>query len=51
MVLIEKPQFRKWTVLSAVLGLLGFVGFILYLLFLTDFTQIGAVIGGTNVSS
>jgi uncharacterized protein (TIRG00374 family) len=46
-VLTDKPQFRKWITLSAVLG---FVAFIIYLLFFTDFTQVGEVIGRTNVA-
>lgn len=47
MMLTEKPQFRKWITLSAVLG---FAFFMLYLLFFTDFTEVGTVIGGTNVA-
>jgi glycosyltransferase 2 family protein len=50
MVLTDKPRFKKWIILSAVLGLLGFIAFIYYLLFFMDFTQIEDVIVGTNVS-
>jgi uncharacterized protein (TIRG00374 family) len=42
----EKPPFRKWVALTAVLG---FAVFICYLFFFTDFDEIGVVIGGTNV--
>jgi uncharacterized protein (TIRG00374 family) len=50
MVLIEKPRFKKWIILSAVLGLLGFIGFICYLLFFMDLSNIGEVIAGTNLA-
>jgi len=46
MMLTEKPKFRKWITLSAVLG---FAVFILYLLFFTDFKEVGTVIVETNV--
>jgi uncharacterized protein (TIRG00374 family) len=42
----EKPQFRKWITLIAVLG---FVVFLFYLIFFTDFTQVAVVIEGTSV--
>jgi glycosyltransferase 2 family protein len=45
--LAEKPSFKKWISLSAVLG---FAVFLFYLYFFTDFTQVGIVIGGTNVA-
>ncbi len=44
--MLEKPQFKKWITLSAVLG---FSAFILYLVFFTNFAEVGTVIGGTNV--
>jgi uncharacterized protein (TIRG00374 family) len=46
MMLTEKPQFKKWVTLSAVLG---FTVFILYLVFFTNFTQVGIEIAGMNV--
>jgi uncharacterized protein (TIRG00374 family) len=46
MMLTEKPQFKKWVTLSAVLG---FTVFILYLVLFTDFTQVGIEIAGMNV--
>ena len=46
MMLTEKPQFKKWITLSAVLG---FAAFIMYLVFFTNFAEVGIVIGGTNV--
>jgi uncharacterized protein (TIRG00374 family) len=42
----ERPQFRKWITLTAVLG---FVVFLCYLIFFTDFTQVAVVIEGTSV--
>jgi uncharacterized protein (TIRG00374 family) len=44
--LTEKPAFKKWVSLSAVLG---FAFFMLYLYFFTDFTSVVGVIGKTNV--
>jgi uncharacterized protein (TIRG00374 family) len=46
MMLTEKPSFKKWVTLSAVLG---FAAFMAYLVFFTDFTEVAVVIGGTNV--
>jgi uncharacterized protein (TIRG00374 family) len=46
MMLTEKPGFKKWITLTSVLG---FLSFILYLIFFTNFSEIGGVIGGTNV--
>jgi uncharacterized membrane protein YbhN (UPF0104 family) len=46
MMLTEKPQFKKWVTLSAVLG---FTVFILYLVLFTDFTQVGIEIAGMNL--
>jgi uncharacterized protein (TIRG00374 family) len=47
MLLTEKPQFKKWITLTAVLG---FAVFMLYLLFFTDFSEVELVIGGTNIA-
>ena len=47
MMLTEKPQFKKWITLSAVLG---FAVFIFYLLFFTNFAEVGTVLGGTITS-
>ncbi len=44
--LTEKPQFKKWITITAVLG---FAVFMLYLVFFTDITQVAVVIGGINV--
>jgi uncharacterized protein (TIRG00374 family) len=44
--LLEKPGYKKWISISA---LLGFVAFMLYLYFFTDFTQVGKAIEGTNL--
>jgi uncharacterized protein (TIRG00374 family) len=44
--MLEKPQFKKWITLSAVLG---FAAFILYLVFFTNFTEVSTVIAGINV--
>jgi uncharacterized protein (TIRG00374 family) len=41
----EKPAFRKWIIITAVLG---FTLFMLYLIFFTDFAQVGSVIAGIN---
>ncbi len=46
MMFAEKPQFRKWITITAVLG---FLAFILYLFFFTDFAEVSIVIEGTNV--
>jgi uncharacterized protein (TIRG00374 family) len=46
MMLTEKPEFKKWITLTSVLG---FLSFILYLIFFTNFSEVGGVIGGTNV--
>ena len=46
MILAEKPTFKKWISLSAVLG---FAVFILYLVFFTNFAEVGTVLGGINV--
>jgi uncharacterized protein (TIRG00374 family) len=46
MMLTEKPGFKKWITLTSVLG---FLSFILYLIFFTNFSEVGGVIGGTNV--
>ncbi len=47
MMFADKPQFKKWITLSAVLG---FLVFVLYLFFFTDFKQVGSIIGRVNVS-
>ncbi len=44
--LTQKPEFKKWVTLLAVLS---FVIFILYFLFFTDLRQVAAVIEGINV--
>jgi uncharacterized protein (TIRG00374 family) len=44
--LTEKPQFKKWITLAAILG---FAVFILYLTCTTNLTEIGLVIEGTNI--
>lgn len=46
MMLTQKPSFKKWVSLLAVLG---FVMFILYFLFFTDLGQVAVVIEGINV--
>jgi uncharacterized protein (TIRG00374 family) len=46
MMLTEKPQFKKWVALSAVLG---FTVFILYLVFFTDFSEVAIEIAGMNI--
>jgi uncharacterized protein (TIRG00374 family) len=46
MMLAEKPQFRKWITLSAVLG---FIAFLCYLFFFTDFAEVAIVIEGTSI--
>ncbi|MFB3887913.1 MAG: lysylphosphatidylglycerol synthase transmembrane domain-containing protein [Candidatus Bathyarchaeia archaeon] len=43
--LTEKPAFKKWITVTA---MLGFLAFMLYLVFFTDFAQVGTVIGGIN---
>jgi len=45
MLLADRPKFKKWVVLSAVLG---FAAFMAYLIFFTDYTQVGSVVEGTN---
>lgn len=47
MLFAEKPQFKKWITLSAVLG---FLVFMLYLFFFTDFKEVGGIVSKTNVS-
>ncbi len=47
MMLTEKPTFKKWISITAVLG---FAAFMVYLIFFTDFAQVGEVIGGTNIA-
>ena len=42
----QKPSFKKWISLLAVLG---FLVFILYFLFFTDLKQVAVVIEGVNV--
>ena len=44
--LSQKPEFKKWVTLLAVLS---FVVFILYFLFFTDLAEVAVVIGGVNV--